>query len=179
MGDYLQHFVRLDRLSSPEIEDIAQSVEAWLLDLGAIQANPSLHTRWRLRPWVPGPRWGDIVMPGYDSPGRGVLVRRDRTVHHPMENFEAPHCGQCSGELSGDVYQATMEVWLDEEEPWQVCQGCGWGALIGDWPPAGPFQFVIGAPAIVFDNWPSLTDAFVAEVLGRLGGRARLVYESC
>ena len=84
-----------------------------------------------------------------------------------------PGAGVAGSSSPPDVHHETIEPWLAGDEPTIACSNCGWSALIGDW--ASEFTFAIGAPAIVFNNWPMFKEAFVAELRALLGGRTFVV----
>jgi hypothetical protein len=69
--------------------------------------------------------------------------------------------------------EGAFDVWLVTTEPALTCRECGWTALVGDWP--APWPFVVGAPAVLFQNWPPLDPQFLSEMRALLGGRTRVV----
>jgi hypothetical protein len=127
---------------------------------------------------MPGPRWEALVVPapGNESfltwANNGVDIVAERQVHHPVANYEPPTCGRCGVAIDPDAHHALLEEWLAVKEPEVACASCGWTALIGDWP--AEWGFAVGAPAVVFNNWPILTDEFVASLRSAFGGRTHL-----
>jgi hypothetical protein len=103
----------------------------------------------------------------------GVDVEVERLVHHPYENYEPPTCAKCATAFDEQAHHAGIDPWLAGHEPTLTCRACGWSALAGDWP--ATWSVAVGAPAVVFHNWPPLTSSFVAELRGVMGGRTRIV----
>ena len=104
----------------------------------------------------------------------GVDVITQRRGHFPSEAAEPAGCPKCGTDLPADVHDELVLIWLNGDEPVAACTACGHAALLGDWPGnAG----TVGAPAVAFNNWPSLTPEFAAELGSRLGGRWSTVYE--
>jgi len=170
--------VRLDT-PKPEIASLAQELSRWLLDKRVIQGNSRRDKLWQPSEWMPGPRWRDVVKdhPSNQyfatSANNGVDVEVKRDVYHPLENYEPPVCVRCGAALLEDAHHAMIEPWLAGPEPVAVCAKCGWSALIGDWPAGG--GFAIGAPAVVFNNWPILRSDFLADLRSALRGRTYVV----
>ena len=173
--------VTVVRLNSPEgeIDQLAQKLTHWLLKEGVVSPNSKRDELWQPSEWMPGPRWRDVVEEGswneyfIGTANIGVDVEVERQVHHPVENYEPPPCRRCGAILPPDIHDDTIEPWLAGDEPTVVCPNCGWSALIGDWP--AQFGFAIGAPAIVFNNWPMFKEPFLAELRALLGGRTFVV----
>jgi hypothetical protein len=66
-----------------------------------------------------------------------------------------------------------LDQWFESGEPVVTCLSCGAESLIGDWP--GEWTYHVGDVAVTFNNWPPLSDAFIADVGRRLGDRWRVV----
>ena len=72
-----------------------------------------------------------------------------------------------------DTYGEWVRAWMDEAiEPVFTCL-CGWSGPVGDW--TGEYSIAIGTPAVTFHNWPELTQPFLTELRGMLGGRTMIV----
>jgi hypothetical protein len=56
-----------------------------------------------------------------------------------------------------------------------VCAVCGHHAPLGDW--QGRWTYYVGELAVRFNNWPPLTEGFIADLGAHLGPRWRVVYE--
>jgi hypothetical protein len=168
-------------IDNPEggVASLAQKATHWLLEEGVVQPNSKRDELWQPSEWMPGSRWREVVNEGpwneyfMTLANNGVDVDLKRQLHHPVENYESPVCLRCGAVLSEDVHHAMIEPWLAGDEPIVVCPKCGWSAPIGDWP--AEFGFAIGAPAIVFNNWPMFKEAFLLELRALLGGRTLVV----
>lgn len=173
--------VTVVRLDTPEAEvaGLGRELTQWLLEKGVVQANSKRDELWQPSQWMPGPRWRDVVEEGpwnehfMTTANNGVDVELKRQVYHPVESYEPPACRRCGAVLAEDVHHGTIEPWLAGDEPIVVCPNCGWSAPIGDWP--AEFGFAIGAPAIVFNNWPMFKVGFLGELRLLLGGRTFVV----
>lgn len=127
--------------------------------------------------WRPGASWLSVLEPDpamcLNLANDGVDIVTERAVHHPVENYEPPTCIRCATSYDEEAHHATIEPWLAGTEPVLTCSSCNWSALAGDWP--ATWTFAIGAPAVVFHNWPRLTDRFLGEVRMLIGGRTQVV----
>ena len=129
--------------------------------------------------WTPGTAWRDVVQNESwldffeGSANNGIDVVSVRDGYHAVENDEPPACGNCGRSMADAAYNEYFEPWLVGEEPWQRCAVCGWTRPAGDW--RGEFSFLVGAPAVTFNNWPELRPAFVGELRSVLGGRTGIV----
>jgi hypothetical protein len=125
----------------------------------------------------PGPAWREVV----EHPARdlerlvhnGIEIVTERTVHDPGSNFTPPTCPACQAMMDADRYFSFIDPWLEGDEPEVACAACGSGRRLGDWD--APWGYAIGAPAVRFNNWPILTDAFLAELRARVGVRTAVV----
>lgn len=178
MSEYRVSVVRLDAPIG-EVLRLADRATEWMLDRELIQTNFRQDPLWQPSTWMPGPRWRDAVQegPGNDRflerANNGVDVEVARDIYHPLENYEPPSCGHCGASLSPDTHHECVEPWLVGQEPVVSCAVCGWSSLIGDWP--ARWGFAVGAPAVVINNWPVLTDEFLASLRSVLGGRTFVV----
>jgi hypothetical protein len=168
--------VRLD-LDGPDVDALARQVTDFLLARRIITANPKRDALWQPSAWTPGPGWLSVLEPHPEiwrsMANNGVDVVTERQVHHPVENYEPPTCARCGTGCDEEEHHAAIEPWLAGCEPTLACRACGWSALAGDWP--APWAVAVGAPAVVFHNWPPLTRSFLAELRTVLGGRTRIV----
>ncbi|HEU5108755.1 MAG TPA: hypothetical protein VFT95_09380 [Micromonosporaceae bacterium] len=167
--------VRLD--GGIDVGPLARKLTAFLLARGIIAANPCRDDLWQPSAWIAGAGWLSVLQPHpeawRDVVNNGVDVVVERRVHHPVENYEPPTCGRCGAAAEEDEHDAAIEPWIAGGEPMLTCQVCGWSALVGDWPATWPVA--VGAPAVVFNNWPPLMPSFTTELRAVLGGRTQLV----
>lgn len=175
MTGHVDIVMRIDPVSPDEAAAIGARVTDRLLERAVIQPSTKPHDR-EWTPWEPGPGWRDVVEREPRNfvarPHNGVEVDTERGFHGGPADL--PVCGRCGTEMPGAQFGEEIEAWLDDSEPMTTCETCEWTALFGDWPADYPSGYV-GAPAVYFHNWPDLTDGFVAELTGILGGRCRTV----
>jgi hypothetical protein len=160
-----------------EAADRADDVIRWLLDSQVIVPNPRRSSSWRDSSFVPGPR-APVVAPGIGAAdyrdediGVDILVERelyrDTSPHHP------PRCPDCGYELPEATLEDLVRPWLDGREPQVPCGGCGAVRPLGDWPDG----YLVGELAVRFNNWPPLSEEFLAALGRLLGPRWRAVRE--
>lgn len=126
-----------------------------------------------------GPQWKRIVD---DSDGidldvhlaDGITLSTERDAHTAMGNTEPPTCAACGAELDMGEFVEMIQPWLDDGEPTVTCAECGHADLLGNWP--APWGIAVGTPAVTFNNWPRLTDEFLAELRSRLSPRTMVIY---
>ncbi|HEU4423171.1 MAG TPA: hypothetical protein VFR67_11615 [Pilimelia sp.] len=142
-----------------------------------ITANPNQDVLRQPSAWIPGPGWLSVLEPHPEIwrnlINNGVDIVVERQVHHPVENYEPPTCARCATAVDEDEHHAAIEPWLAGCEPVLTCRACGWSALAGDWPAS--WAVAVGAPAVVFNNWPPLKQSFIAELRNAMGGRTQIV----
>jgi hypothetical protein len=171
--------VTLVELSVGEAEaaDRADAVLRWLLDLGVIVPNPRRGDPWRDSAFVPGPRAPeaapDLARVSGDGSDMGVDILVERELYRDTTPHEAPRCPECGHEQPDAVLDDLIRPWLDGREPELACQRCGAARPLGDWPDG----FLVGELAVRFNNWPPLSDEFVATLGQRLGPRWRAIHE--
>jgi hypothetical protein len=71
-------------------------------------------------------------------------------------------------------YGELIDAWLVSDEPEVRCVQCGWTARLGDWV-TDYFPGLVGAPGVVFRDWPALNPDFIRALVARLGGRSRYI----
>jgi hypothetical protein len=176
MGESSQTIVRLDN-DGLDIAALARMVTDFLLTRQIIAANPRAETLWQPSAWIPGPGWLAVLEPHPEHvrnvANNGVAIVVERQVHHPYENYRPPTCARCEAAFDEAEHHAAIEPWLAGSEPTLTCRACGWSALAGDWP--ATWAVAVGAPAVVFNNWPPLTPSFVAALRAVMGGRTQIV----
>jgi len=129
--------------------------------------------------WRIGKAWRDVVvteafLERFEGTwNNGVDISTLRAAYHGVENDEPPSCGQCGRPMPEAVYYDYFKPWFAGEEPTVKCPTCGWTRPAGDW--KGEFSFLVGAPAVTFNNWPELRPTFVDELRSVLGGRTGIV----
>jgi len=164
-----------------DVQVVAEKVIDFLLARQVITANPRRDALLQPSIWAAGQGWLSVLQPHPEFwrhlVNNGVDVVLERELHHPLEYYEQPTCGGCHALLDQDVHHAALDVWLAGSEPTLSCRACGWSALVGDWPVT--WAAAIGAPAVVFHNWPPLNTAFIAELRAVMGGRTQLVQSRC
>lgn len=165
-------------LSAAEAAQRAHLARQWLLNTGVIVGNPKPDELWNPCEFLAGPQVQGIACET-DVDRRlwntGVEVLCERQLHHPIENYEPPGCPRCATPLAEDVHTALIETWIEQGEPSTSCGACSHAALLGDWP--GQWTYYVAELAVRFNNWPPLTDAFIADLGTHLGPRWRVVYE--
>jgi hypothetical protein len=167
--------VRLDL--DIDVEPLAEQLTGFMLARDIIAANPVRDALWQPSAWIPGPGWLSVLEPHPEIwrtlANNGVDIVVERQVHHPVQNYEPPTCARCAAAFDEDEHHAAIEPWLARGEPVLTCRVCGWSALAGDWP--AKWAVAVGAPAVVFNNWPPLTRSFIAELRTVMGGRTQIV----
>jgi hypothetical protein len=168
--------VRLD-LDSAGVEIVAGQLTEFLSTRGIIVANPDRDDLWQPSRWSAGPAWLSVLEPHPEIwrnvVNNGVEIVVERQAHHPYENYEPPTCAQCMAAYDAEAHHAGIDPCLAGNEPTLTCHVCGWSALAGDWPAA--WAVAVGAPAVVFNNWPPLSRSFIAELRAVMGGRTQVV----
>lgn len=175
VGDNSETVVRLDT-DEVDVTALARTLTDFLLARKIITANLERDEVMQPSAWRAGPCWMSVLEPHPESwrdMADGVDVVVEPVLHHPYENYEPLTCAQCTTEYDDEAHHGVIEPWLAGSEPVLTCQVCGWSALAGDWP--ATWTFAVGAPAVVFHNWPSLTNGFLAELQTFMGGRTRIV----
>jgi hypothetical protein len=164
-------------LDAGDVAAAAARLRQWLLDRGVAAMNTRRDAVWQPSQLAPGPRWRTAV--AYEDRGfethanNGIDISTDRLVHDPGGNFEAPSCPACGTRLSDEDYISLVEPWLAGREPAVACGTCGEERLLGDWD--APWGLAVGAPAVRFNNWGILSEEFLEEVRGLIGGRTFVV----
>jgi len=165
-------------IGEAEAADRADAVIRWLLDSGVIVPNPRRGGSWRDSAYVPGPRAGSAA-PGFgESAPRathvGVDVLVERELYRDTVPHDPPACPDCGYELPEPTLDRLIRPWLDgRHEPEVPCPGCGTVRRLGDWPNG----YLVGELAVRFNNWPPLSEEFVAHLGRLLGPRWRAVHE--
>lgn len=177
VGDLREIVVRID---ADDAAESARRAIAFLVSERVVTANPDRVELRQPSEWVAGPAAESVVEPLIWTPGwrqlrnTGVDVVVDRQVHHAVENYEPPACPTCSATLDEAAHHDLLENWWSTgREPTVSCRRCGCSALLGEWPSEWPS--VVGAPAVVFNNWPQLTGEFLRRLRAHLGGRTEVV----
>jgi hypothetical protein len=164
-------------LDGGDVASTAVRLRQWLLDRGVAAMNTRRDPLWQPSELAPGPAWRTAVASadqGFETlANNGIDISTDRVVHDPGENFEAPSCPACGTRLNDGEYTALVEPWLAGGEPVVRCGMCGEERLLGDWD--APWGLAVGAPAVCFNNWGILSEEFVDEVRGLVGGRTFVV----
>jgi hypothetical protein len=166
------HAIVVVGLGVEEPPRAAARVREWLVRTGVVTHADD---------FSPGPRWGDAVEDPTDDAFLSlelnrVRVRADREMYAATDDDTPPECARCGRPYDAYWPLDWVDAWWDGgPEPVFTCAGCGWSAPVGDWP--GEYVRTVGAPAVRFENWPPLTDAFVATLTGLLGGRTRVLYD--
>ena len=156
-------------------QERAAAVRDWLLASGVIVLNSERDELWQPSEFAAGPAAAtafpdypdDVAQLGVLS-NSGVDVVTKRQVFHSVENYEPPACPSCATPMDEGEHHELIYGWLGGTEPSVSCRSCHHSSLIGDW--RGKWTFQIAELGVVFNNWPPLVDAFVAET-GRLLGR--------
>ncbi|PPI60132.1 hypothetical protein C5E08_08840 [Rathayibacter iranicus] len=172
-----QVITRLDPLPESVRVELASNLVTWLADQQLI--TPSLlplakRESYGLSDWQPGPRWSDVVKESdYDLQGRlnnGVDVISEKEIQSAHGNSTNPSCQRCDREFPlYERFELVEKIWLAGGEPLIACEGCGWVALLGDWPTK--FRMgLVGAPTVIFNNWSQLRPSFVNELKQHMGG---------
>jgi hypothetical protein len=175
-----EHAIGIVEIShtASQARERAPSVAAWLRDQGVIAINESRDELWHPSEYVAGPRSAEVAPDEHKRLGgtnTGVDIVVERELYHPVENYEPPRCPRCRAAIDSYAHHDMIEPWLLGEEPVAACSTCGRKELIGDWD--GRWTFYVGELAVVFNNWPPLTEPFVDELGQRLGPRWRLVVQ--
>jgi DNA-directed RNA polymerase subunit RPC12/RpoP len=166
MSDHSVYVVRLDPPAG-EVDALAASVRAWMVEEGVVTEDGS-----------PGDRWRSVLNDVETDPSvsafAAVSVETEWQVFTAMGNLTPPTCARCGAQRPEDI-DYVEEWWVTRVEPEITCPSCGWTALDGDWP--GPFWLAASDLAVRFWDWPLLSEQFLAAVRARLGGRTRVIYE--
>ena len=170
-----EHAVVVVEISQPasQARERALAVTAWLRERGVITRNGSRDEVWQPSEYVAGPRVVEVAPGAHGGANSGVDIVVGRELFHPMENYEPPQCPRCRAAIDADAHHDLIEPWLGGGEPVAACRACACEELVGDW--VGEWTFYVGELAVVFHNWPPLTDQFVDELGERLGPRCRMV----
>jgi hypothetical protein len=160
-----------------EAADRADAVIHWLLERGVIVPNPIRGSTWQPSAYLPGPRAQEAA-PGfheadYTLANNGVDVLVERELYRDTTPHAPPACPTCGYELPEATLERLIRPWLDGQEPQLDCPGCGTVRTLGDWPDG----YLVGELAVRFNNWPPLSDEFLAALGARLGPRWRAVRE--
>jgi hypothetical protein len=173
------HDVTLVEISLPAADapNRAAAVRDWLLATGVVVTNPTPGTLADPSEFLAGPeaeRWATDDDVDRALMNSGVDIVTARQVFDSGENFEPPACRGCAAPLDPDQYVDLLKRWLHSGEPTVSCSVCEHSAPLGEWP--GEWACQVGGPAVRFNNWPPLREAFVRELGQRLGPRWRVVH---
>jgi hypothetical protein len=176
VGDECVTVVELS-IGALEAADRADSVIRWLLDTGVIVVNPVHGSTWQPSAYLPGPQ-AATAAPGfgdtdYTLANNGVDILVERELYRDTSPHQAPACPDCGHELEEATLEGLIRPWLDGHEPRVDCAGCGTGRPLGEWPDG----YLVGELAVRFNNWPQLSEAFLADLGARMGPRWRPVRE--
>ncbi len=165
-------------LDAADIEEAARRVTDHLTISRVIKPNADRDELWQPSQWAAGDGADAVLAEAQDARWRrlannGVDITLERQAHDAGEGYSPPACPSCKALLDEDQHIDLLGSWVDGGEPIVTCAGCHSSAPLGDWPCDWPS--VVGAPAIVFNNWPPLRDTFVAELRRLLGGRTAVV----
>ena len=169
MGVRREVVVRID--TDVDVVDRARRLTKALVETQVIVERAGREQR-----YGPGPAAATVLEPGVEwveLDDTGVDISARRSVYHSFGNWARPNCNRCGAPLERGAMQAALDAWFAAAEPVLTCPRCGWTALVGDWP--APWPFAVGAPAVVFQNWPPLDPQFLSEVRAAIGGRSRVV----
>jgi hypothetical protein len=160
-----------------EAADRADAIIRWLLDHEVIVPNPARDSAWRPSAYLPGPQapmaapsFGDA---DYTLANNGVDIVVERELYRDTSPHDAPACPDCGYELPETTLEGMIRPWMDGREPQVRCAGCGTVRPLGDWPDG----YLVGELAVRFNNWPPLSDEFVAALGTQMGPRWRAVRE--
>lgn len=179
MGTHAIKLVEIS-LSEWEARERAPVVTSWLLEREVIVPNPEREDIFSPSEFRGGPRYAEVAPDEFGQVGggnTGVDIVVDRIVHHAIENYEPPTCPDCGAEaISFEDHHELIGPWLYHRvEPEVRCVACGHLSLAGNL--EGSWSFHIGDLAVVFNNWPPLTEKFVAELGTVMGPRTRIVID--
>ncbi|MFI6094621.1 hypothetical protein ACIA8G_03655 [Lentzea sp. NPDC051213] len=160
-------------LTAEQARSRAVAVTSWLLDRGVITPNWERDAELSPSEFRAGPQCAAVAPGSFGHGGVDVVV--ERQVHHAVENYEPPTCPGCGyPAIYFDAHHALIEPWLFERAEASVrCVACGRSSLVGNL--GGHWSFHIGDLAVVFHDWPPLTEEFVAELGAVMGPRTRMV----
>jgi hypothetical protein len=183
MSDHSWSVVRLDIVSPADSLAISERLRDLLLSRGVVVPNDQVDRLHKPSAWRPGPAVREALM---DAAGvdefltlhhNGADIVTARNEYHPGEALEPPRCIRCQG----DAPASYLDDWLDWSSAWKrgyeptfTCHRCGWSGLVGDWD--GENGILVGAPAVTFFNWATLSPVFLAGVRNCLGGRTAVVF---
>jgi hypothetical protein len=164
-------------LSALQAADRADEVCRWLTGTGIVVPAPKHDGESWTSAYRAGARVHDAA-PGWpggcpDGPRRGVDILVERTLYRAVDESAHPCCPGCGTPLDEQTQEDLIRPWLGEVEPRVTCPGCAEPCLLGDW--RGGFQ--VGELAVRFNNWPELSDEFLARLGALLGPRWRVVHE--
>ncbi|MCW2638839.1 MAG: hypothetical protein JWP76_1145 [Dactylosporangium sp.] len=176
MGDECVTVVEMS-IGALEAADRADAVIRWLVDTGVIVPNPVRGSAWQPSAYLPGPQ-APAAAPGfggtdYTLANNGVDILVERELYRDTSPHEAPACPDCGHELAEATLEALIRPWLDGHEPRVGCAGCSAVRPLGEWPDG----YLVGELAVRFNNWPQLSQAFLADLGTRMGPRWRAVRE--
>lgn len=169
MSEHSQAIVDLDA-TGDEVERIAAGIRSWLLAEGVVVVNASRDELWHPSELAPGPSWSLITDDPLDTfltlANNGVDLVVERRVFDSGENFTPPPCPTCGQKIAEGDYIDKIGSWLAGPEPLITCPTCRASHRIGDW--RSRWAFAVGHFGLEFNNWPMLSEPFLAEVARRL-----------
>lgn len=169
MNVHREVVVRIDTEGDPA--DIARRLARGLVEFRIVVDLPRHDLT-----YGPGPAAATAIergTPWVDHGDTEVSISTERTMYNAFGQAARPNCDRCGTQADRLAVQTACDAWFVATEPDLTCQACGWTALVGDWP--APWPFAVGAPAVVFENWPPLDPQFLSEVRALIGGRTRVV----
>jgi hypothetical protein len=179
MGDCFQRLAAT-AVTRSQAGEVAAGVWAWLQEERIICAEPSDCVLGNpAGGYRPGPEWRKAVALGQSAPDEllrwavnGVEIIDAPVVHCIMESepFEAicPGCGaHASPDFVDDHILLHVEAWQNGDDTIVVvCPQCVRAASLLAWRVNGIALAHLG---LVFWNWPSIADAFIAILAERTG----------
>ncbi len=181
-GDYCarvsEDLIAVVGLDAADIEEAAQRVTDYLTGSRVIKPNAHRDELWAPSQWVADDGADAVLAEAQDSGWRdlannGVDIAVEGRLHDAGEAYTPPACPSCQTMLDEDQHTHLLDSWVNGREPVVTCARCHSSAPLGDW--RSDWPSVVGAPAIVFNNWPPLREGFVEELRRLIGGRTAVV----
>jgi hypothetical protein len=179
MGDWTQAVVDVE-VDEAEAAELADRVIAHLVDRGIVVAELS-DSGLGSDGHRPGPRCSEAIAEPEHSQAEsfrslrtnGVCAEVGRAIHATPDEPDEPEvvCPACSQRIAPEIWFDAAEEWCNDAGPALVaCPGCRVVTPVRS-VPAGE-EMILGSLALVFWNWPPLSDDFLDELRTILSPRS-------
>ena len=106
----------------------------------------------------------------------GVEIVVGRRVFDAGGNGIELSCGSCRHDFEpGEPWMDAVSAWwVGDDRAGFACPSCGQKTLLTEW--RGPWPWGFGNLAVIFWNWPPLSDGFIQVLSQQLGHRTVMVW---